>query len=313
MKTGKFLTFALLNLLTAGVILTSCQKDDKDVKGSNDPSTMTNLNDDEGRVEEAMDESLKDAEGVMSNVNGNLKNRWVPCNATLDSTAVTNDTITYFITYNGLSCDGNRNRTGQVEIKKHVDTHFGDQGATLKIRHINFTITKTGTNHTIILNGSKTLTNVSGGYLFMLGMHNGLDKIIHRVTGNNEVTFASGTSRSWNIARQRTFTGEPDHMVVTVEGLGSADTYNNLVTWGLNRNDEKFYTQISQPVIYKENCEWHPVSGIKIHSLPEAEKNAIVTFGYIENQPITGDQCPTHFKVDWVNGTFSGTQFFPLP
>lgn len=314
MKTGRLFLISSMYLLLAAVLITGCKKDNTDESGTNDPTTVTNLTDDEGEVEDAMDESLKDAERVMSTSNDNLKNRWVPCNATLDSTDVANDTITYYITYDGLSCDGKRFRTGQVEIKKQVGTYFGQEGATLLIRHIDFTIKKTGTNRTIILNGSKTFTNVTGGYLFMLGLANGPDTIIHRVSGTNEVTFTNGTSRSWTIARQRTFTVQNETLVVTVEGFGTAAYYVNLVTWGVNRNEEQFYTQISQPVVYKEACEWNPVSGIKVHWLPEVEKRATVTFGYdSNNQLITGSECPTHFKVDWVNGTYFGTSFFPLP
>ncbi|NTW23765.1 MAG: hypothetical protein HGA37_03620 [Lentimicrobium sp.] len=309
--THLFRTGALLLALTS-LTLTSCKKD-KLEEGTNDSATITQLATDEVNVEDVTNDALQEVEGVLSYNSGNLKStEGIPCNATIDSTSVVNDTITIFITYDGLSCNGRRLRVGQVEIKKQVGSHWGMPGASVNVRYINFAVTKVATGKTIVLNSSTTYTNVTGGFIYMLGQF-GLTSLVHRVSGNLSVTFDNGTTRNWNIARQRTYTGTRGALVLTVDGFGASGEYSNLVVWGTNRNNEEFYTQITQSVVYKEACDGDPVSGIKIHRIPAVSKSATITFGYnSNNEPITGDECPTHYRVDWVNGTYTGTSFLPL-
>ncbi len=307
-----FFTGTLILALT-GMTLTSCQKD-KLVKGSYDYTTMTNLSEDELAVEEATNESMEDVEGLLSYQGGNFKStERIPCNATVDSSEVVNDTITIYITYDGLSCNGRRYRTGQVEIRKRVGTHFGMEGASVNIRHINFTVSRPNGGRSMTFNSSKTFTKDTGGFVHMLG-HNGFSSVVHRLQGRIGITFDNGTTRSWLVARQRTYTGTRGNLIMTVDGFGTSGEYNNLVTWGTNRNNEQFYTEINQSIVYKQSCGWDPVAGTKIHRIPEADKSAMVFFGYNSNfEPITGDECPTHYRVDWQNGTYTGTRLVPLP
>jgi len=312
MKTSVFFRSAALMLALTAFSLTSCQKE-KLEDGKNDSTSLTQLSADESNLEDIANEVLQDVEGVLSYNGGNLKStEGIPCNATVDSTAVVNDTITLFITYDGLSCNGRRFRTGQVQIRKQVNTHWGMEGASVNVRYIDFSVTRVGTGQTIVINSNKTFTNVTGGFIFMLG-HNNFTTLTHRVEGSMVVNFGNNTTRIWNVARQRTYTGTRGTLVLTVDGFGTSGEYSNLVVWGTNRNNEEFYTQINQPVVFKQVCEWNPVSGIKVHQIPAASKSATVTFGFdSNNQPVTGDDCPTHYKVDWVNGTYTGTSYLPL-
>lgn len=312
MKSITCLKTPVLIMTILALALTSCKKDDLE-KGRNDPSTLTQLTTDEATVEDISNEVLQDVEGVLSYQGYGLKSTMeIPCNATIDSTSVINDTITIYITYDGLSCNGRRFRTGQVEIRKRVGTRWGMQGASVNVRYRNFSVTRVATGHTIVINSNKTFTNVTGGFIFMLG-HNGFTTLTHRVEGTMEVTFGDNSARTWNVARQRTFTGTRGELILTTDGFGTSGSYDNLVVWGTNRNSEVFYTQIIQPVVYKAACDWNPVSGIKVHQIPEASKSATITFGFDSNyQPVTGDDCPTHYKVDWVNGTYTGSSFLPL-
>jgi len=310
--TNLFRSIALILALT-GLTLTSCKKDKLD-EGKNDSTSLTQLSNDEINVEEISNDALQDVEGILSYNGGNLKSTdRIPCNATIDSTSVVNDTITIYITYDGLSCNGRRLRTGQVQIKKQVGSHWGMEGASVNVKYINFSVTRVASGNTIVLNSDKTFTNVTGGFIYMLGQ-NGFSSLVHRVNGYVNVTFDNGTTRTWNIARQRTYTGMPGQLVLTVDGFGAAGEYSNLVVWGTNRNGEEFYTQIDQSVVHKEVCEWHPVTGIKIHQIPDADKSATITFGYDSNNlPVTNGDCPTHYRIDWQNGTYTGTRFVPFP
>jgi len=311
MKTIHLIRTGALLLALTGLTLTSCKKDKLD-EGKNDSTSLTQLSSDEMNVEEITNDALQDVEGLLS-YQGSLKSTaGIPCNATIDSTSVVNDTITIYITYDGLSCNGRKYRTGQVEIRKQVGSHWGMQGASVNVKYIDFTVTRVATGKTIILNSDKTFTNVTGGFIYMLGQ-NGFTSLVHRLSGYVSVTFDNNTTRTWNIARQRTFTGTPGDLAVTIDGFGTTGEYTNLVVWGTNRNGEDFYTSIAESVVHKEVCEWHPVSGIKIHEIPTADKSATITFGYdSNNQPVTNGDCPTHYRVDWQNGTYTGTSFLPL-
>jgi len=184
--------------------------------------------------------------------------------------------------------------------------------AAVKIKYINFTVTRVASGNTVIINGEKTFQNVSGGFIWQLGFN--ATSIVHKAYGYMDVTLGDGTTRLWNVARQRTYTGTPGELLLTVDGFGSADGYSNLVTWGINRQGEQFYTQITQSVVHKELCQWDPVSGIKVHQIPAQSKTATITFGFnSNNQPISGDECPTRYRIDWTNGSYSGTAFLPLP
>jgi len=309
MKTNKWITFSFMLIAAAAFLFSGCKKDRKDDLSSESVS-LQQLSKDEVNVQNASDEALNDANAVLSG--GNQKStEMFPCHATIDSTSVINDTITIYITYNGPDCRNKFIRTGQVEVRKRVGTHWWQPGATVMVHMIDFTITRISNGKSMTLNGTKTFQNVTGGCIWQLG--NGLTSIIHKTWGTVEATFDDNTIRTWNIARQRTFTGTPFNLVMTIDGFGTAGEYDKLVVWGINRHGEEFYTQITQSVVHKQLCDMDPCSGIKIHQIPSKEKSATITFGYNDNnEPVTGDECPTRFRVDWVKGNNSGTLYLPL-
>jgi hypothetical protein len=128
------------------------------------------------------------------------------------------------------------------------------------------------------------------------------------------IAFEDGTTRTWDIARHLTYTMVNEKLVLTTNGLGSADNYNNLIVWGINRDGEQFYDQILVPNVFKQKCEWDPCAGQKKFMVPSAGKGDTITWGYnSDNQPISGDECPTKYKVDWYTPNQSGTMYLFLP
>ncbi len=310
MKTRNLLHLTLMIFVIIGLSLTGCKKE-KTTDPSSDSSALQQLANDEQQVESATEESMNDINDLLSG--GYLKSTsFIPCGATVDSMPVVNDTITIYITYDGYNCSGTRYRTGQVEIKKQVGSHWYQQGATVIVKHINFTITKVTNQKSITINGVKVHKNVSGGLIWQLGT--GANVIIHRTWGHINVTFEDGTVKSWNIARQKTFTGSVlTNLVLTIDGFGSAAGFENLAVWGVNRLGENFYTQIIEPVVHRQACNWNPCSGIKKHAIPADNKSATLTFGYdSNNQPITGNECPTKYRLDWQKNNNSGTVYLWL-
>jgi len=310
MKTKNLLPLALILISAMVLSLSSCKKDDIST-GKADPASLTQLSADENTIETIMNDAESDVSSVMSNNGGFKSTAWLPCNATLDSLAIVNDTVTMYITYNGLNCNGTRNRTGKIEIKKKVGMHWVEAGAAVTYRYIDFTVTRVATNKSITLNGTKTFVNVNGGHRWQVGTS--ITSFVERISGSMQASFDNGTSRTWNVARQLTYTGTPGNFNLSIDGFGAAGDYQNLVVWGTNRQGEEFFTQITQSVVCRQACDWDPVSGIKIHQIPADNKSATITFGYdSNNQPITGDDCPSRYRVDWQQNNQSGTFFLPL-
>jgi hypothetical protein len=311
MKTKKFPNLAII--LVSAIVLTfaSCAKDDLN-QGLADPSSLEQLSVDENNVENILNDAEGDITSVLSNNGNGLKSTaWLPCNATVDSTAKINDSITIYITYNGLTCNGKRNRTGKIEIKKKAGSHWEQAGAAVIYKYVDFTVTRVATGKSVKLNGTKTFVNVNGGHRWQVGTT--INSYVERISGSMQAIFDNGTSRTWNVARQVTYTGTQGHYIMSIDGFGSAGSYQNLVTWGINRQDEEFFTQISQSIVYKQSCDWDPTSGIKIHQIPSDNKSATLTFGYTaKNEPISGDECPARYRVDWQRNNKSGTSFLPL-
>lgn len=319
MKTRKLQQLAFILVSAIALTFSSCAKESLDT-GIANPTTLKTLSADENDVQDIMNDAEGDVSGVLSNDNSDFKSSEViVCNATIDSLTKVNDTIAIFITYNGLTCNGKFIKTGKIEIRKKAGMRWYQPGAAVILKFINFTVTKVANNKSIKINGTKTLTNVNGGLRWQL--RTSLTSYVERVTGNMQVSFDNGTTRTWNVARQLTYTlsappaTAPDqkNYILSIDGFGTEGDYKNLVVWGTNRDGEHFYTAIKQSVVHKQACKWDPVSGIKIHQVPSDNKSATVTFGYNDNnEPIGVNECPTRYRVDWQKNNKSGTSFFPL-
>ncbi len=304
--------FKLSFLLIAAIalVITGCKKDDTTDPGTNGSTSIQEISQDDNELQQIDDDINLDIEIMLTG--GGLKSiNWLPCNATIDSANVVNDSITYYITYHGLNCPETLYRTGKVEVKKKVGTHWYSEGATVLVKIINLQVTKVATQKTKIINGVKTHKNVTGGLLVQLGY--GITHIVHRTWGFITVNFEDGTNRTWNIARKRTYSGSLGQFVIGVDGFGKVGEYTDLVTWGVARNGHQFYISTPQPVRYKQNCNFKPVKGISTINIPSTDKGATLTYGYDNNnQPIVPPACPTKYKVDWFHGANSGTIFLWL-
>ena len=296
------------------LVFTGCKKEEtiEEPPDQNGSTTIQQLTRDDNNLQKIDDDVNLDIERMLTG--GNLKaTTWVPCNATVDSTSVINDTITYFITYNGLNCAQTLYRTGKVEVKRHVNTHWFMPEATVMVKIINFNVTVVANGNHILINGVKTHRNVTGGLLVHLGT--AIDHIVHKTHGFMTVNFDDGTNRTWNIARRIIYNGTFDifqggftQLIIGIDGFGTAGEYVNLVTWGVARNGDQFYISVPETVHYPMSCNFNPVNGIQSIDIPSADKGATITYGFdSNNQPVTPPECPTKYKVDWYDGIYSGT------
>ncbi len=311
MKTKNLFRFGFLMLAAMTISFAGCKKDTTSNKDNVNTESVQQLAQDENNVENASDQALNDANLVLSP--GKSKSTESgPCNTTTTIGPVVNDTITIDIFYHGEDCNHKHIRTGHILIKKKFHEEWGTPGATVLVIFNDFKIIKMFNGKSVRFNGTKHYQNVSGHYMWQLG--DTVTSIVHKVWGTITANFDNdNTSRVWNIARQRTFTGSLTALVMTTDGFGSADGHTQLATWGINRNAEQFYTSITQSVVHKQVCDWDPCTGVIFHEIPAASKSATITFGFdSNNDPITNGDCPTRYRVDWVIGTHSGTFFLPL-
>lgn len=305
MKNNKILWSLMLVTI---FVFSACNKEKEEV--SNDSTSVKQLTVDQNNVLQSADDVMNDMDRVVS-TNTLKSTQWMPCNANLDSVVNTGDTVIFYVTYNGLNCNNKIERYGKVIVKKPVNTFWIQAGATMTVKMIDLEVTRVATGKSLVLNGKKVFENVSGGHIALLGSV--YTSIVHRTSGYIQATFEDNTTRTWQIARQKVFTGELGDLVMTVDGFGSDAGYENLSVWGLNRQGETFFTNISQSIVFKEACNFNPVSGTLEHILPSVNKSATITYGYDNAQQlVTNGDCPTHYRLDFIHGLYSGTLYLPL-
>jgi hypothetical protein len=220
------------------------------------------------------------------------------CNVTsvLDSTATLRRLT---LTFNGPNCWGTRNRVGVVVLTMPLGQHWKDQGAVLTVSVQALKITRISDGKSITVNGSYTITNVTGGRLWQLAS---LGTIIHDINSTGvTITFDNGSQRSWQVARRRTFTYN-NGINASVTGTHTDGSTTGICEWGTNRFGQDFVTQITQPLVFRQDCNFRLVSGEVKHSKLAA--NVVATFGLDSQGNPTA--CPGatgnyYMKIVWTN------------
>lgn len=235
--------------------------------------------------------AVNDVNGT-NGVSGLINIHQLICDATITyDTANGQRVIT--IVYDGTNCWGNRTRTGTVTISMPVGQRWKNAGAVATITVTDLKITRLRDGKTIVLNGSKTITNVSGGLLKDLAT---LQTITHTIKGNLVIDFKNGTQKTWNVSKQRVFTYD-NGIVITTTGTYSDGTNTNIAEWGTNRFGDSFTSLISQPKVIRQDCDFRLVSGQ--NTVITDKGTAVITYGLDSNGEPTG--CPG-----------SGTYYFKL-
>ncbi len=291
-------------------IFTACKKE---TAASDDNATEVSVqSDDQARFSTEVEAVANDADLALessSNFAGRMSGvQTIICDATLVFDTVSNPrTIT--ITYNGGNCWGTRTRTGVVVLSMAQGVRWKDAGAALTITFQNLKVTRVSDNKSIIINGSQTYTNVSGGLLINLPT---LQTITHSITSSNmSIKFDDNTQRTWQVAKQRVFTYN-NGVVITTSGTHTDGSTINIAEWGENRFGHAFASSTVQPLVIRQDCDFRLVSGEVKHTTPLV--TATATFGLdVSGTPTS---CPGtghyYFKVIWtgVNGN-SATLILP--
>ena len=305
---SKIRLIAVVSLIMA-ISFVSCKK--SDTSTTTDSTTeLTAQTDDQSNVSTSSDAVENDVNLVLESnpsFNGRMENALgVLCSATAVADSVNgNKRIT--LTYNGANCQGNRIFNGVVILSMPLGTYWKNAGAVLTISTQNLKVIRVSDNKSIIINGIKTITNVTGGRIKDLSSKS----ITHTITGTDSVTFDNGKQRVWQVAKQRVFTYNAG-AVITTSGTHSEGGVSGIAEWGTNRFGNPFVTAISQPLIIRQDCDFRLVSGEVIHSKLVAD--VTVTFGL--DGTGTPTSCPLtgtyYYKAVW-KGVNSVTKTIILP
>ena len=275
---------------------TACKKEAQQTEDN--ATEVQGHSEDQSQVSEDMDEVANDANIALESnpsFGGRLSNTNSICGATAVADTMSNPrTIT--ITYNGNNCAGTHLRTGTVVLSMPANTRWKNAGAAITVSFQNLKIKRLRDNKSITINGSQTLTNVSGGLLINLPT---LQNIVHTITSSNmSITFNDNTQRTWQVGRKRTFTYS-NGVVVTITGIGVTGNVTNATEWGTNRFGHSFVTSISQPLVVRQDCNGRLTSGEITH---QGFATATATFGL--NASGVATTCPGtgtyYYKLVWT-------------
>ena len=291
--------FILIAVLALSVSFLSCKKTDT---GSDNSTDLVTHSDDQANISQSTDDVTNDANTIIDgfdafNGNGPQTIASLPCNTTavMDSS---NGIRRITVTFNGANCAGTRTRVGVIVLSIPLSQHWRDMGAVLTIAYQNLKITRVSDGKSITVNGTEQVTNVSGGRLRDLASLGTIVHTIVSVSPGMTITFDNNTQRSWMIEKRRTFTYNNGAVITTI-GTHTEGSATGVSEWGTNRFGTPFVTQITQPMVIRQDCNFRLVSGQVTHTKLLA--TVVVTFGLDSaGNPVT---CPSgnfYMKIVWT-------------
>lgn len=299
------------SIIIAAFIFTfsSCSKNNSSSSSGTDNTAEAEAQaNDQLAFTNATDEVNDDVNAVINIKGGSYNSRTegnplftLPCDLT-NSNIVVDTTVnpcTITITYNGSTCNLTHTRTGTVVISFPSNFRWGAEGNVLSISFNNLKVTNSLTGKSITLNGTRTITNVTGGLLSNLATLPASDSIVNTVSdANMSITFDNSAQRTWQTTIRRVFTYNSESGVV-VTTTGSSQ--------GINRYGHNFTTTITQPLVYAQTCLAGYIGG-QIKTVGSAV-TTIVTVGLTSAlTPVSSCQAVMYYQITWIgaNGkTFS--------
>lgn len=301
-----------ISALLLVVTIISCDKKGDDNDTPNYDLEAAAQSDDQFSFSAQVDMVAADANMIIAS-NGSLSGREhdvLPsiCNATF-SANTTGDPKTFTITYDGANCLSTYSRTGTVTVSMPANTTWKTAGATITLTYNNLVVTRTLDNKSITINGSHTITNVTGGLLTNLSTSG---PITHAVASNGmSVKFGNETARTWKVSRDQTYSYN-NGIVLTITGTHTEGNVTGIAEWGTNRFGREFTSVISEPLVWRQDCNFRLTAGQVKHTVPVF--NATATFGLDANGEAAA--CPGlgayYCRINWTGpNNNSHTVTFP--
>ena len=204
--------FIIFLQLSAISLFMGCAKEQTtNVQTTSNATSQSNIAADDVTLNNELDQFADEALAVICNKKTSIHG------ATIDTSQFNLGVITIY--YSGKEADGTKTRSGSDSI--HVTGTWGTPGSTASItlgcvNSPGYEITFLNGNTSLRLNGTATLTNISGGYYQNLVSG---DSLVENIQGSLEFTFNDNTASivyyPFNVNAIRTFT-KPDSINATV-------------------------------------------------------------------------------------------------
>lgn len=279
----KFVVFVATAVSASAMFLSSCSKTPDAVPSEDSElSVATSDSDDNNEV----DGSVNDVMDKMSSDGTLLRTETDDCGGSLIKEGTTNKK--YKITYNG-TCN-ERAKSGEITVELTKGANFREAGAEWTVLYTNVTINNSKKNRKLVLNGTHTVTNVSGGNknsLTTAGF-----SLIHKIVGSMTASINDTSTRTWSLNRTNTWTSTS----LTVSADGEADGFKNLVRWGTNKAGNKFYTEITTPIVFTVACGKKPTAGVRVHTVLRPVLGDLVTTQTLGSNGSCGDNYSIEVK-----------------
>jgi hypothetical protein len=312
MKTKKTMKYLLI-VAIIGIVFVSCKKNkDTTVAPVDEAPAQSLAAADQTNVENESNACLDEANSALQGVSTRSADAFSFPSCAHISVDTTNASIGKLVlTYNGNNCANTRYRTGSITIQLPYSApnliRWHVAGATVTITFNGYTVKRLSDNKSLTFNGSHSITNVSGGLLVNITPSS---PKIHKIRANMQLTFDDGTTRTWNVARTRTFTLTDTIVSEKITGDTTVGGYNSVAMWGVNRAGNNFYTSVTTPVvadIFGGTCLYRPRTGVRVHY--GLAHPITVTYGIQSNgNPTPAGTCPDGYKVTWTNGQGASVQ-----
>ena len=156
------------------------------------------------------------ADGVIDNVNDFINNKIgggstkrvatynLPCGVVLlDSSTISGGYKVYKMQYGSQTPCGYQKKSGQVSFVLINGTAFNSAGATFKLTYTDYVVVSLATGETTTINGTLTIKNVNGGYIWEAVTVP--STITYQLRGTFSVTYSDGTIRARSYYQLRTY------------------------------------------------------------------------------------------------------------
>jgi len=249
----------------------------------------------------------------------------IPSNADT-SYSVAYKTLT--INYHGVIPGTCRSRTGSITIQLTSGNNWVDSGSVLLYTFNNYTVTNSCNGKTIILNGTRTIKNLSGGSLYTIfkSISGYPSTVKFRFRANYNVSFIdSGSTVQKNAVWNEAFVTSTIYVTGAGYAFSSAgdSTYNGTAfteSWGTTRNGDNFTTVFaingnSTPVTSNTFCSYwgiRPTGGSVVYTVAGIPYSVIYGLDVTGNVSTSSTCGILYYRVTWPTiGTATASALIP--
>lgn len=220
----------LASLFCTSIFFTSCKEKDK-----TDPEPKTTTQTDQDGAS-AIDDAIEDVNDIISNKigggygksNARVTAYQLPCGIIkLDSSTV-NGSKQYSVQYGQNTPCGFKKKSGTITFNLTNGNTFAEVGAVYSVVFTNYKVEAVATGKEVTVNGTLTVTNIDGHYIWEAVVFN--QTIKHKVRGKLLITFENGEVRERNHYQLRTWSSNNGWTGLTFSVAG--DTLINVSETG---------------------------------------------------------------------------------